>query len=161
MISCRNYDWRRQRRLSALLRNSPAQANSLLRNLGQVAVGGIGLYLNAKKTELTSFKQVGAISTLSDKPLELVDQFIYLCSNISLTESVNIRRVMMWTGIGRLSIIWKSDLFAKIKRDFFLAVAASILFYGCYMWALAKRPEKRLDENFPRIVCTVLKKSFK
>ena len=33
------------------------------------------------------FKQEGALSTLSGKPLKLVDQLTYLGSNISSTES--------------------------------------------------------------------------
>ena len=38
------------------------------------------------------FKQEEAITALNDKPLELVDQFTYLGSNISSTEKdVNIR----------------------------------------------------------------------
>ena len=52
-----------------------------------------------------SFKQDEAISILNGKPLKLEDQFIYLCFNISSTESdINIRK---------LSIKWKSDLFEK------------------------------------------------
>ena len=44
--------------------------------------------MNAK---FICFKQEGAISTLSVKPLKLVDLFTYLGSNISSTESdVNI-----------------------------------------------------------------------
>ena len=54
------------------LSNIPTQAKSLLQNLKQV-VGGIGLYMNANKTELMYFKQEVAISILSGKPLKLVD----------------------------------------------------------------------------------------
>ena len=42
-------------------------------------------------TEYIRFKQEGAISTLSGKPLKLVDKFTYFSSIISSTESdVNI-----------------------------------------------------------------------
>ena len=51
-----------------LLSNTPAEAKSLL----QVA-GGIGLYMNANEKKIMSFKQEGALSTLSVKPLNLVD----------------------------------------------------------------------------------------
>ena len=48
-----------------------------------------------------------------------MDQFIYLGSNISSTESdVNIRIGKAWTFIDRLTIIWKSDLFDKINQEF-------------------------------------------
>ena len=58
------------------------------------AAGCIDLYVNANKTEYMCYKPKGAISTLSRKPLELVNQFTYLGSSISSTEGdVNIRLV--------------------------------------------------------------------
>ena len=66
----------------ALFTNTHAQAESLLHSLA-----------------LTSFKHEVAISTLSGKPLKLVDQFTYLTSYISFTESdVNIPFAKVWTG---------------------------------------------------------------
>ena len=62
--------------------NTPAQAKSLLPSLEQ-AEQGIGLYVNANKKELICFKQEEAISTLSGKPLKLVDLFAYLTSQAS------------------------------------------------------------------------------
>ena len=53
------------------------------------------------------FKQ-GAISILNGKPLKLVDQFTYISSNISSTESdVNIHIEKAWINIYDLSIKWK------------------------------------------------------
>ena len=58
-------------------------------------------YENSDKTELTGYKQDGVISTLNGKPLKSVDQFIYLGSNISSTESdFNIGKA--WTTVDRL-----------------------------------------------------------
>ena len=60
--------------------------------------------------------------------MKLVDQFIYRCSNISSIERVvNITIGKRWTDIDRLMTIQKSDLFDKIKREFFQAVAMSAL----------------------------------
>ena len=54
--------------------------------------------MDANKTECLCFKQKGAIST--GKPLKLVDQFTYLGSNISSTESdANIFLVKVWNTI--------------------------------------------------------------
>ena len=47
----------------ALLANSPAQAESLQQSLERAA-GGIGLHVNADKTEYMSFNQTGDIATL-------------------------------------------------------------------------------------------------
>ena len=62
-----------------------------------VKARGIGVYVKADKTQFMCFKQDGAISILSGKPLKLIDQFTHFGSNISSTES-NV-------GIG----IWKAE----------------------------------------------------
>ena len=120
----------------ALLKNTPVQNESLLNSLEQT-VECIGFYVNAYNTEYISFKQKTAIYTLNGKLLKLVDQFTYLSSNISFTESdVNIHLTNKWNAIERLSIIWKSELSDKIKLDFFQAIAVYILLYGCTTWML-------------------------
>ena len=122
----------------ALLTNSPAQAESLLYSLEQTA-GDIGLYVNANRTEFMGFKQKVTIFTLSGKPLKWVDQFTYLGSNISSTESdINICLVKVWSTIDRLLIIWQSNLSDKIKWDFFQAVAVFILLHRYTTWTLKK-----------------------
>ena len=96
------------------------------------AAGGIGLHMNANKTEYMCFKREKAISILSDGSLKLVDKFMYLCSNVSSTEKdVSIRLPKAWTANERSSIIWKFELSDKIKQDFFQAVTVSILLYEC------------------------------
>ena len=54
----------------ALLANTPAQAKTLLHSLEQAA-GGIGLHVNADKTEYMCFNQRGDISTLKGEPVYL------------------------------------------------------------------------------------------
>ena len=46
--------------------------------------------------------------------------------------------------IDRLLVIWKSDLSDKSKHNFFQAVVASILLYGCTKWTLTKYIEKKM-----------------
>ena len=80
------------------------------------------VYANSDKTEFMCFNKDSVIS-LNDKPLKLVDQFIYLGSNISSTESnVNVCIDKGWTGINRLPTIGKSNLSDKIKWEFFQLV---------------------------------------
>ena len=55
----------------ALLANTPAQAETLLHCLERAAAG-IGLYVNAVKTEYMSFNQRGDILTLNGSSLKLV-----------------------------------------------------------------------------------------
>ena len=98
-----------------LLTNTPAQVESLLHSLGQVAKDN-GLYVKANETELMHFKQKGTISTLSGKPLKSADQFRYIGSNISSTESdVNICLVKVCNAIHKLLIIWKCNLSDKMR----------------------------------------------
>ena len=52
-----------------------------------------------------------------------------------------IRKV--WTAMDLLSIIWKYDRSDEIKRDFFQAVAVSVLLYGCSTWTQMKRLEEK------------------
>ena len=106
---------------------------------------GIGLHVNAHKTEYICYNQTGDISTLGGTSLKLVDKFTYLGSSVSSTvKDIDTRLTKAWTAIDRLSIIWKSDLTDKMKRSFFV----SILLYGCTTWTLIKRLKKKLDGNY-------------
>ena len=104
--------------------------------------------------------QTGDISTLDGTSLKLADnKFTYLGSSVSSIENdINTRLTKAWTGIDRLSIIWKSDLTDKIKRSFFQAAVVSILLYGCTTWTLTKRLEKKLDGNYTRMLRAILNK---
>ena len=86
----------------------------------------------------------------------LEDQFLYIGSNISSTESdFNIHLAKALTTFDRLSIIRKSD---TIKRDFFQVVGVSILRYECTTWMLTKRLEKKLDKIYTKTLRAVFNK---
>ena len=123
----------------AILADTPNQAERLLHNLERAAAG-IGLHVNAHKTEYMCFNQTGDISTQEGTSLKLVERFTYLGSSVSSTEKgIDTWLTKAWTAIDKLSIIWKSDLTNKMKRSFFQAVVVSILLYGCTTWTLTKR----------------------
>ena len=143
-----------------ILANTPDQAETLLHSLERAAAG-IGLYVNAHKTEYMCYNQTGDISTLEGTSLKLVDKFTYLGSSVESTEKdIETRLTKAWTAINRLSIIWKSDLTDKMKRSFFQAAVTSILLYGCTTWTLTKRLEKKLDGNYTRMLRAILNKSW-
>ena len=143
-----------------LLANTPNQAETQLHSLDRAAAG-IGLHVNAHKTEFMCFNQKGDISTLDGTYLKLVDKFTYLGSSVSSTEKgINTRLTKAWTAIERLSIIWKSNRTDKMKRSFFQAAVVSILLYGCTTWTLTKWLEKKLDGNYPRMLRAILNKSW-
>ena len=144
----------------AILANTPNQAETLLHSLERAAAG-IGLHVNAHKTEYMCYNHTGDISTLDGTSLKLVDKFIYLGSSVSSSEKdINTRLTKAGRAIDRLSIIWKSDLIDKMKRNFFQAVVASILLYGCTTWTLTKRLEKKIDGNYTRMLWAILNKSW-
>ena len=60
----------------SILANTPNQAETLLHSLEQAATG-IGLYVNAHKTEYMCYNQTGDSSTLDETPFKLVDKFTY------------------------------------------------------------------------------------
>ena len=72
---------------------------------------------------------------LGGSSLKLVEKFTYLGSSVSSTEKdIDSRQTKAWTAIDRLSIIWRSDLTDKMKRNFFQAAVVWILLYGCTTW---------------------------
>ena len=140
----------------AILVNTPNKPETLLHSLEQ-ATAGIGLHVNAHKTEYMCYNQTG-----DGTSLKLVDKFTYPVSSVSSTEKdIDIRLTKAWTAIDTLSIIWKSDLTDKMKCSFFQAAALSILLYGCTTWMLTKRLEKKLDGNYIRMLRAILNKSWR
>ena len=143
----------------AILVNTPNQAETLLHSLERTAAG-IGLHVNAHKTEYMCYNQAGDISTLDGTSLKLVDKFTNLGSSVSSAEKdIDTQLMKALTAIDRLSIIWKSDLTDKMKRSFFQAAVVSILLYGYTTWTLTKRLEKKLDGNYTRMLRAILNKS--
>ena len=84
--------------------NAPAQAETLLHSLER-ATAGIGLHVNAHKTEYMSFNQTGDISKLNGSSLKLVDKFTYLGSSVSTTEKdIDTRLTNAWTAIAHMEV---------------------------------------------------------
>ena len=145
----------------ALLANAPAHAETLLHSLGRAAAG-IGLHVNAHKTEYMWFNQTVNIPRQNGSTLKLVDKITYLESSVSSTETdISTRLAKAWTANDSLSVIWKSDLTDKMKRSFFQAVIVSILLYRGTTWTLTKRMEKKLDGNYTRMLRAILNKSWR
>ena len=119
-------------------------------------------FTNPKKKKMIQFIRIvaGDISTQDGTSLKLVDKFTYQGSSVPSTEKdIDTRLTNAWTAIDKLSVMWKSDLTDKMKRSFFQGVVVSILLYGCTTWTLTKRPEKKLDGNYTRMLQAILNKS--
>ena len=107
------------------------------------------------------FNQTGDISTLDGPSLRLVVHLPRKQCLINRKKNMDTRLTKAWTAIDKLSIIWKSDLTDKMKRSFFQAAVVSILLYGCTTWTLTKRPEKKLDGNYTRMLRAILNKPWR
>ena len=66
----------------AILANTPNQTETLQHSLERAAAG-IGLHVNAHKTEYMCFNQTGDISTLERTSLKLVDRLTNLGSSVN------------------------------------------------------------------------------
>ena len=104
-------NWRASYKAYAFIKqslvNKPNQAETLLHSLARAAAG-IGLHVNAHKTEYMCYNQTGDISTQDGTSLKLVDKFTYLGSSVSSTEKdIDTRLTKAWTATDWLSIIWK------------------------------------------------------
>ena len=129
--------------MTALLANTPTQVELLLHSLERTA-GDIALHINADKTEYICFNKKGDLSTLDGCSLKSVDKFMNLGSSVSSNENdINIWLAKACSAIDRLSIIRKSDLSDKIKRNFIQALVVLILLYVCTTETLTKRIVKR------------------
>ena len=85
----------------AFLANKPTQTEFLLLSLQRVT-DGIGLHVNADKTENIFFNQRDYISKLKADCLKLVDKVTYPRSSVSSTESdINTRLAKAWAAIYR------------------------------------------------------------
>ena len=89
---------------AAILANTPNQAETLLHSWERAAAG-IGLHVNAHKTEYRCYNQAGNISTLEGTSLKLVDKFTYLGSSVSSTEKdIDMWLTKAWTAIDHMEI---------------------------------------------------------
>ena len=73
-----------------ILAKTPGEAETLLHSLERAAAG-VGLYVNAHRTEYMSFNETGDIFTLGGSFLKLVDKFTYLGRSVSSTGKTSIR----------------------------------------------------------------------
>ena len=114
----------------ALLANTSAQAKSLPHSLEWTATG-IGLHVNAYKTEYMCFNQRGNFFTLNGSSLKLVDKFTYQGSSVSSTKTDNTRLAKAY---GQLSIGYRSygsQTWLIKWNSFFQAAVMLILLYRC------------------------------
>ena len=106
-------------------------ANIMLHKIEEAAAE-IGLGVNADKTEYISLNQKNnsCIKSLKGKIIKQVNDFKYLGSYVASTNhDVNVRIVQAWAALNNMTSIWKSNLYVKLKKNFFRATVE----YSLYM----------------------------
>ena len=145
-----------------LISETLAQAQEFLKWVEEAAAE-VGLSINENKTEYMCFNQTGnKLTSMSDKELNIVSDFVYLGSWINTTErDLSIRIAKSWSASIKLDKIWKSDLSRKLKIQFFKATVESVLLYGAECWTLTKQLEKKLDGTYTRLLRASLNISWR
>ena len=62
-----------------------------------------------------------------------------------MDKEIKIRIAKSWNTLDKLSSIWKSNITATLKRNFFRALVESVLLYRSEAWTLTKKLERKLD----------------
>jgi len=138
----------------ALSTNNVKDAEILLKEVERVAAT-VGLRMNEGKTKylVRNIEAPDPLESLSGGTIELVDDFSYLGSKISDTESdVNMRKGKAWGACHSLRRIWKSDLKKPIKIRIFTALVESVFLYGSETWTMTKRLVKMVDGCYTRML---------
>jgi hypothetical protein len=143
-----------------LVTNSTEEAQKLLRTIEKYAQQ-VGLYLNAKKTEIMICSgnmdrhkdTTTPVYALDGTLIKVVDDFKYLGSWINNSmKDVNVRIGQAWTAATKMRNIWTSFLTEELKRKFFQATIVSILLYGCETWTMTVAIQKKLDGAYTKLL---------
>ena len=89
----------------------------------------VGLHLNAKKTEMMIFNQIGedGVYTNTRAQIKTVTDFKYLRSYVnSSANDIKIRKALAWSACHNMQKVWKSKLTGKVKLRLFKATVKSI-----------------------------------
>ena len=105
------------------------------------------------------FNEKGDVSSLNGRSLKLVDKFTYLGSSVSSTEK-DINMQLAKTSIGYQSYGSQTWLI-KWNAIFTKQQSCRYCIYRCTTWTLTKHIEKKLDDNYTRILQAILKKSWR
>ena len=140
---------------------SCSDAEKLLHVLEEKA-NSVGSRVNIRKTQNFNINTNHKVRSVNGSQLKSVDNYTYLGSEISsVDKEINIRIAKSWSALHKLSSIWKSNLMAILKRNFFRAVVESVLLYGYEAWTLTKKLERKLDGTYTRMLRVVFNISWK
>ena len=146
-----------------LLMEEIKQAQEVLTHLENEAEK-VGLFCNAKKTELQVFDHEVPVDVMvkSGKSLKTVENFKYLgVWTENTSEDFAVRKVLAWSVCHKMKKMWNSNLPGRMKISLFLTTVESVLLYGAETWTLTKALRKQLDECYTRMLRMAMNVSWK
>ena len=147
----------------ALLTEEMEQAQEVLTRLENEAEK-VGLYCNAKKTEMQVFNHDLPIDVKvkNGASLKIVKNFKYLGAwTESTSKDFTVRKALAWSACHKMRKVWTSQLSNKMKIRLFLSTVESVLLYGADTWTLTKTLTKQLDGCYTRMLRMALNVSWK
>ncbi|KAJ8381294.1 hypothetical protein SKAU_G00020720 [Synaphobranchus kaupii] len=133
----------------------------VLTDLDYAECAKVGLWLNAKKTEVITYNipsEHPPLITTGGVALNEVKNFKYLGSWVNSTEQdLKVRKALAWRALNGMASVWSSSLPRRIKLSFFYATVESVLLYGSECWTLKPTLQKSLDGCYTRMLRAVLK----
>ena len=119
----------------ALFENSLEEAQVQL-NRTATEAQKIGLVINTKKTEFMTNTSCKKNLTLNNEDIKLANDFTYLGSKMTSTESDVKRRLSLaWSAFWKLERLWRSKTTPiELKIKLFKATCLSIPLYRCEGW---------------------------
>ena len=131
-----------------LLEDNIKDAQTLLELVTRAAAKG-GLDINTSKTKFCS-AYPGDQMTCNDAPIDRVNTFTYLGSNLQLDGDVSHEiQIRLGKATGRfkqLDKLWKQrSVPTRIKSKVYKACVESVLLYGCESWPVKASDTQRLD----------------
>ena len=147
----------------ALLSEEIEQAQEVLLRL-ETEAEKVGLFCNAKKTEVQAFNQDDPveIKAKNGETLKVVQNFKYLGAwTESTAKDISVRKALAWTACHKLRKVWRSRLRRQIKERLFIATVESVLLYGAETWTLTKTLEKQLNGCYTRMLRMAFNVSYK
>ena len=134
----------------ALVTDTVKEAEDLMREVERVSMS-VGLRLNETRTKylVENIQEPEEIVCVDVKPIELVDDFLYLGVKIRNTEEdLAERKKKAWAACHCLKSVWKLDFWRDLKIRLFTTMVESVLLYGSETWTLTKHLTKMVTQDY-------------
>ncbi|CAI9741839.1 Hypothetical predicted protein [Octopus vulgaris] len=139
-----------------LLANTVSEIEELMQEVETMSMS-VALKMNEIKAKnlVENIKKPEKIMNVDRKPLELVEDFLYLGAKTGNTEGDIVeKKSKAWVACHSFRSVWKSDLCKDLKICVFVAAVEPALL--CGTWTLTKKLTQMVDGCYTRMLRMVL-----